>query len=185
MCVLGCLLLVTLSMAAISIGVGAGEGWTPVAPTPDLGINANSPSGPQKTPILIEWDGTTAVIHRNGGTVAVKWSKPSGFLVRGKLLGLDESSGPDNEYQWLSIGDVPESDKEFHKRLKELEGLRKTHYVLFAVRPSGFKTFHRLADEFRGRKIDVGYEPIRQERPVRLILEEPDHVRTANANAVR
>jgi len=178
MCVLGCLLLVTMSMAAISVGVDAGkrgEGWTVVGRA----------DGHKKTPILIEWDGSAAVIHHNGKKVTVKWSKPSGFLVRGSILGGSKRSDGDDEPLWISAGDTPASDKEFHKQLKELEGLRATHYALFAVRPSGFKTFQRFADEFRGRKIDVGFEPIRQDRPVRLLLQETNDAHAPNANPVR
>ena len=177
MCVLGCLLLVTMSMAAISVGVDAGkrgEGWTVVRQADEH----------KKTPILIEWDGSAAVIHRDGSKVSVKWSKPSGFLVRGSLLSGSKGSDDDGPI-WISSKATPESDKEFHKQLKELEGLRATHYALFAVRPSGFKTFNRFADEFRGRKIDVGYEPIRQERPVRLLLQETNNAHAPNASPVR
>ncbi|HXQ69123.1 MAG TPA: hypothetical protein VN844_01485 [Pyrinomonadaceae bacterium] len=51
----------------------------------------------------------------------------------------------------------------------EMTAKRQTHYVLFAVRPSGFKDFQLLADEFRQKKVDVGYEPISQDKPVRLL----------------
>lgn len=57
------------------------------------------------------------------------------------------------------------------KAIARLLPLHKTHYALFAVRPTGFKTFHAMADEFRSRGIDVGYEPIRQERPVHLLKQ--------------
>ena len=54
MCVLATELLVTISMATISLGVGAAEGWIP----------ARDPNHASKTPVLIEWDGKTAIIHR-------------------------------------------------------------------------------------------------------------------------
>jgi hypothetical protein len=53
--------------------------------------------------------------------------------------------------------------------LTEMISKRKTHYVLFAVRPSGFKNFQLLADQFREKKVDVGYEPIPQDKNVRLL----------------
>ncbi|MBN1395263.1 MAG: hypothetical protein JW959_09585 [Pirellulales bacterium] len=179
MCVLGCLLLVTMSMAAISVGVDVGkrgEGWTVAGPVEE---------GRRKTPVLIEWDGGAAVIHCDDKKVAVKWSQPSGVLVSRSVFGIDQATNGEDELIWVSLGEVPESDKEFHEQLKYLEGLRETHYALFAVRPSGFKTFNRFADEFRRLKIDVGYEPIRQERPVRLLIKETKHAQAPNAVSVR
>lgn len=55
MCLLGALLLVTMSMAAINIGAGAGEGWVP------------EPDAASKTPVLIEWDGVNTIWHAEGG----------------------------------------------------------------------------------------------------------------------
>ena len=163
MCVLGCLLLVTMSMAAISVGVDVakrGEGWTVVGPA----------AGYQKTPILIEWDGSTAVIHRDGGKVAVKWSKPSGFLVRtpfGRQQAFGRRRGTRLDFGW---GHYPASDKEFHKQLKELEGLRQRTTRCSPCDPPASRRLIASPTNSAGRKIDIGYEPIRQERPVRLLL---------------
>lgn len=147
MCMLGCLLMVTMSIAALSIGPGVGEGWIP----------RRSPEMKNMTPILIEWDGEKAIIHDEDGIKVAKWSEPSGYLLsngtwyplKGRTLSADISAF-----------------------LESMSKRRATHYALFAVRPSGFGNFQLFADEFRGRKIDVGYEPIRQDKPVRLIEEK-------------
>lgn len=148
MCVLGCLLLVTMGVAALSIGPGVGEGWIPT----------RDPKTESKKPILIEWDGTTATIHRDGRRVQAKWSKPSGVLL--------------SDGEWYELKQEPGSESpELRRFLDELKNQRATHYALFAVRPSGFASFNRFADEFRRFKIDVGYEPIKQEKAVRLLPE--------------
>jgi hypothetical protein len=130
MCVLGVLLFVTLSVAALALGPNAKEGWLP--------LDAQN-SG--KTPILLEWDGESAAIHNGNQLKTIK-----AFLdPKGK-----------NTPELLSF-------------VKEMTTRRNTHYVLFAVRPSGFKNFQLLADEFREKKVDVGYEPIPQDKKVRLL----------------
>lgn len=85
MCVLGCLLLVTLCMAAISLGAGVAERWTPVAATgqatsgrPATGPVAASAAVAPKKPILVEWDGDQAIFHLESGKVLAKWSPPTG-----------------------------------------------------------------------------------------------------------
>ena len=62
MCTLGCLLLVTMSMAMINIGPAVGEGWR---------LEETSSAGTRKKPVLVEWDGKTAVIHRDDRAAAV------------------------------------------------------------------------------------------------------------------
>lgn len=54
MCVLGTELLVTMSMASLSVGVSAREGWMPAA----------NPNPSKKAPVLAEWDGEILLIHR-------------------------------------------------------------------------------------------------------------------------
>lgn len=130
MCVLGVLLFVTLSVAALALGPNAKEGWLPLD-----GQDRN------KTPILLEWDGKSAVIH-NGNQL--------------KSIGVFVDSSDKRTPELLNF-------------LAEMTAKRKTHYVLFAVRPSGFKNFQLLADEFRDKKVDVGYEPIPQDKNVRLL----------------
>jgi len=122
MCTLGCLLLVTMSMATIHIGPSVGEGWVP---------DQKTEKEKGKKPILVEWDGKTAIAHLNGRRVQ------SGM-------------------------------KNLQPIFNELAGMRETHYVLFAVRPTGFENFNILAQEFRKTNLAIGYEPIAQYRPVRL-----------------
>jgi hypothetical protein len=57
MCLLGTLLFITMSVAAINIGPGAGEGWVPAATVNDTA----------KTPLLVEWDGETVIIQYSTG----------------------------------------------------------------------------------------------------------------------
>lgn len=134
MCVLGVLLFVTLSVAALAMGPNVKEGWLPLD-------DVNT----RKTPILVEWDGMKAVIHRENETASV--------LV----------------YSTNKSTITPE----FTAFVTEMERKRKSDYVLFAVRPSGFRNFQMLADEFRNKRIDIGYEPITQDRAVRLIRRQP------------
>lgn len=149
MCMLGCLLLVTISIAAISIGPTAGEGWIPTS----------DPNQTSKIPILIEWDGATAIVHRNGRKKEVKWGGSSQRIKLGDT--------------WLNLGsENKEANSEFNKLLDELAVQRATHYALFAVRQSGFDSFFRFSEAFRERKIDVGYEPIHQKKAVRLLEEK-------------
>jgi len=150
MCLLGTLLLVTMSMAAINIGAGAGEGWVPA---PDSGA---------KTPVLIEWDGKYAVWHSENGLEKIEedfieyvpvgkgWIRysPEGHATR--------VDGPEPNALDSLVG--------------YLERRQRTHYALFAVRPSGFATFRRFASRFEDRHIEIGSEPIDQGKPVRLIL---------------
>lgn len=148
MCMLGCLLLVTISIAALSMGPGAGEGWM---------LMVDSKSAVKK-PILIEWDGAIAIFHWQNQMLKVKWT-PSRHIRIGDA--------------WYSVKSDSDADNaEFNKLLDELTDLRQTHYPLFAVRPSGFTNFGEFAGAFRSRKIDVGYEPILQEKSVRLLREK-------------
>lgn len=130
MCVLGVLLYVTLSVAALAIGPNVKEGWLPLD-TEDK----------KKVPILLEWDGKLAVVHAENRS---KLSEP-----------------------FLDAND--EGTPQLSRFLSEMVGRRQTHYILFAVRPSGFRNFQILADKFRERKVDVGYEPIPQDKQVRLL----------------
>ena len=130
MCVLGVLLFVTLSVAALAIGPNVAEGWLP----------QNDPDR-KKIPILVEWDGSSAVIHKDNRQTT--------------LAALSEEKRSPTA--------------EFRAFIDEMVAIRSTHYVLFAVRPSGFGSFNIVADEFRDRRVDVGYEPIPQDKPVRLL----------------
>src|SRR5687768_9415867 len=125
MCVLG-----ALSVAALAIGPNVKEGWLP--------IDAQQR---KKIPILLEWDGQSAVIHADDRSKLVQ-----------TFLDSDDKNTP-----------------ELSTFLTAMMAKRKTHYVLFAVRPSGFENFQLLADQFREKKVDVGYEPIPQDKKVRLL----------------
>jgi len=134
MCTLGSLLYVTLIVASLCIGPGAGEIW----------VQGHGKDQPHKIPVLIEWDGRVATVHRAGRRDRAAWEvSQQGAASASPLVGI----------------------------LAELERRKETHYALFAVRPAGFKTFNLFADEFRQRHIDVGYEPIEEGRPVHLDRE--------------
>ena len=128
MCVLGVLLFVTLSVAALALGPNVKEGWLPI-----------QSSDHNKTPVLLEWDGKNAVIHRGN-----------------QLSSIEAFAGGKNK-------------PELSNFITEMVAKRNTHYVLFAVRPSGFENFQVLADRFREKRVDVGYEPIPQDKKVRLL----------------
>ena len=74
MCVLGCLLLVTISMSAISLGAGATEAWS------THGIGAAGKTLSPKDPILVEWDGKIAIFQLGNREVRGEWAaeKPDG-----------------------------------------------------------------------------------------------------------
>lgn len=151
MCLLGALLLVTMSAAAINVGIGAGEGWIP-QPTIDE----------QKTPVLIEWDGHYATWHSETGLKTleenfIEYAKKDGQWIRWDEKGSGRRV------------DGPQPNP-LDPLVTFLESRRQTHYALFAVRPSGFKTFLRFASRFEDRDIQIGSEPVDQAKPVRLIL---------------
>lgn len=149
MCLLGTLLLVTMSMAAINVGAGAGEGWVP-EPGPGL-----------KTPVLIEWDGRYAIWHSETGVRRLEENFVEYVPFGRGWLRYD----PKGHAQRVA-GPRP---NELDPLIEYLEARRATHYALFAVRPSGFATFRRFASRFEDRNIDTGSEPIDQGKPVRLL----------------
>jgi hypothetical protein len=140
MCTLGSLLYVTLIVASLCIGPGAGIGWIPVY----------KEGQPHKVPVLIEWDGKVATVHRDGKRVRVAWDG---------LEEVTEESGHGDRGAAASLGEI----------LSDLAARRETHYALFAVRPSGFENFQLFAHQFRQLQIDIGYEPMGEDRPVRLL----------------
>ena len=143
MCTLGTLLLVTLCMAAINMGPGAGEAWIPSGDATKL----------SKTPVLIEWDGEEATVHRDGKRehIRVAFSRTV-KIVDGQL----KFNEPEDERPKLEA------------LLLEMQSRKSTHYALFAVRPNGFNTFLSLRSEFDEKDIPVGYEPVPQGKSVRL-----------------
>jgi hypothetical protein len=160
-CGIGALLLIMMGATAVNLGSVKAEGWVPAR-------NANHPS---KSPVLVEWDGSSAVIHQGGKKLSVPWSEASQILVG---EGACVAANSDKSASGAQAVSTALSDL-----FSELEDKRATHYALFAVRPSGFSSFRRFANEFRCRKIDVGYEPIAQDRKVRLLR------RVAESNAAR
>jgi biopolymer transport protein ExbD len=128
LCVLGTELLVTMSTATISLGVGLGEGWVP------------NPDKFSKKPILLEWDGQVVTVQRKSGDETIP-------------VNVQEKSLPPA----LKI------------LIDELAVKHETDYALFAVRPSGFENYFRLAEKFKDRGIDVGDEPVEQGKRIRLM----------------
>lgn len=149
-CVLGCLLLVTLGVAALSLGPAAGEGWLVV----------RSPESSAKPPVLVEWDGKHAVVHGRGGSP-----------TRAAWLAEPPPNAGTNKEDIAALVSLKRSD-EMLKLLAVFASRRATEYPLFAVRPGGFASFELFADDFREKGIDVGYEPIGQSRTLILTLKE-------------
>ena len=164
LCLLGTLLLVTMSMAAISLGAGAGEGWIPEPGQASAG----------KTPILVEWDGTTAVWHKGQALVRIQAAGQTEFIqLGGTWFHIRRGEGKELNLELLN-GAPPRGPLD--DLLDELAAKHATHYALFAVRPSGFDSFPRFSAQFRARNIDIGYEPIEQTKPVRLMPPKPEVV---------
>lgn len=149
MCVLGCLLLVTMSIAALSIGPELGEGWIP-------GENDRASS---KIPILIEWDGKTVIVHRDGIKRELAWAPRRALYMR---LDAPDAEPPGG-------GERAGARATFEAFIEEMVQRKETHYALIAVRPSGFDNFAVFASEFRRKDITLGFEPIDQNKPVRLL----------------
>jgi hypothetical protein len=143
MCTLGTLLLVTLCMAAINMGPGAGEAWIPTSETNKL----------NRIPILIEWDGEAATIHRDDKRERIRVAFTRSIRIVDGQLKIEE---PDDDRPQLE------------SLLSEMALKSESNYALFAVRPSGFQSFLSLRSEFDDKNIPVGYEPIQQGKAVRL-----------------
>lgn len=171
MCTLGCLLFVTLSVAALSIGPDRGEGWI---------VGAKRSDGRQ--PVLVEWDGVAAVLHRDGRRLKVPWQSndaelpapsPATVATAGAGVGPVPLAGVSQE----TVAGGPGASRQltFHTMMSWFYENRQTQYVLFAVRPSGFGSFDEFAEEFRTRGIKIGYEPIAQGRAVTLLKGDTPH----------
>jgi hypothetical protein len=171
MSMLGCLLLVTMSVAALNMGPGAGEGWTPTEDDGAKGKKAGSDGlvpavGEEKkakTPVLVEWDGVTATIHRADARECIVLSETPVMTDK-------------NSFFNKPLGKIQRPGRaDFERFLDEMSKLRETHYALFAVRPSGFDGFWLLRSEFESRGIPIGYEPIHQDKSVRLVLNNTNY----------
>lgn len=139
--VLATLLFVTMVMASINIGIGAGEGWIPM----------ENSGTEKKSPVLAEWDGETIIIQRPTG-------KESISIGRNKDL-------------WWNKSTLEFKSSELLKFMSEMNSQKDKSYVLFAVRPSGFENFQSLAAEFRSKGISIGYEPIEKGKRIKLIKD--------------
>jgi hypothetical protein len=152
MCLLGTLLLVTMSMAAINVGAGASEGWAP------------QPGPGSKTPVLVEWDGRYATWHSETGLRRMEENFVEYVPFGRGWLRYDPQG---------HAARVPEpKPNELDPLIEYLEARRTTHYALFAVRASGFATFRRFVSRFENRNLDTGSEPIEQGKSVRLLPPE-------------
>jgi biopolymer transport protein ExbD len=150
MCLLGTLLLVTMSVAVINIGAGAGEGWVPQ-------LDKDS-----KIPVLVEWDGKYAVWHAGNDIRTIEENFIEYTPVNGTWVRYD----PDGRGHPVN-GPQPNP---LDPLVNYLQSHESTHYALFAVRPSGFKNFRRFASRFEDRQIEIGSEPLDQGKSVRLVM---------------
>ncbi len=142
MCTLGCLLLVTLSMAAISVGPSKTEGWIPI-----YDKTAKHP----KKPILVEWDGSQLVVH----------------TIDDRII-----TGPFDASATSDSGGTPSFSPELQSFMDWIVANKDHYYVLLAVRPSGFGHIHTVHDAFTNRGLDIGMEPVDQARPIKLLAGE-------------
>jgi hypothetical protein len=149
LCLLATLLLVGLSKGAIDVGAGAGVGW----------LSQAYPQG--RIPVLIEWDGSHAIWHSEKGFRRIE----ENFVLYNNTDG-----------SWSRVNANGKSEKvngpqanAMDPLLDYLDAHRQTHYALIAVRPAGFKNFHRFAARFEARKIEMASEPIEEGIGLRLI----------------
>ncbi|MGE4088379.1 MAG: hypothetical protein AB7F93_09865 [Immundisolibacter sp.] len=131
--------LLTATLGMASLSLGPG-----VAETWDMAARDGTAS---KAPVLVEWDGSALTVHEGAQRRRVPW--------------LDD--------QAAAAGGMRPRSAAMQRLLAEFGQRSATGYVLFAVRPSGFATLPRLTDDFRAAHIDIGYEPVGQERGVQLL----------------
>jgi hypothetical protein len=142
LCVLGCLLLITLSMAALSLG-SAGEEWR--QPCPAVG-DADSQKVNSRSPILLIWDGSKVLTKLDIGSICVTYPQDQPAVEC------------PNHYRKGSLDEI----------VRYLRETRDKNFAFFAIRPSGFEGFPRLRFEFDRDNINVGFEPIGQKKDVRM-----------------
>lgn len=133
--------LLFITMAMASINVGAGAA--------EGWIPTKTHEGNSKIPILVEWDGEMVTIQRPSGHKRI-------------VLGKEVRQWWNSDWEFRNDG--------MHDFWEEVKKQSNTHYVLFAVRPSGFETFQTLAAEFRNAGVSVGYEPVEQNKRIQLKL---------------
>lgn len=131
--------LLLATLGMASLSIGPNLGETWQLAAPEAGA-------PAKTAVLIEWDGKEAVVHEGHGG-------------RRRLPAMQEVR---------SAGEGEQLSVEVRELIREFGRKDATTYPLFAVRPSGFDSFRLLALNFRRAEVDIGYEPVGQDRPVQL-----------------
>ncbi len=131
-CLMAVLLLIVMSMVAFSVGPCVAEIWMYSEGTSD------------KTPVLVEWDGSEVIIYPH------KTHVPS--------IKAFENKG--------------DNDSDFGLLMKQIKDEGNTRYLYFAVRPSGFINFEPIIGLVQANGVDIGYEPVDQNRPLGIIEEE-------------
>lgn len=92
----------------------------------------------KREPLMIEWDGSQVTIHPSG--TKVSWAEAS-----------------KNE----GVNDSP-----FGQLLLKVRQEKARYYIFVAVRPSGFGNLGQLVDLMHKQKLNFGYEPFEQGRPI-------------------
>lgn len=134
--------LLFITMSIASVNVGAGAA--------EGWIPAKTVGSQNKIPILVEWDGVTVVIQEVKGHKNI-------------ALGREVRRWWNSDWQFRN--------DEMRAFWNDMKKRSSTHYVLFAVRPSGFENFQVLASEFRNAKVSVGYEPVEQGKKIQIKTE--------------
>lgn len=104
--------------------------------------------------VLIEWGYRASAFKENGRRVEVAWdaaaweSMETGSVLRTGVAGIPP---------------------EMRDLLDEISSQRGKRYALFAVRPSGFKSFAAMRALCEQRHIRVGYDTIGEESKVELM----------------
>jgi hypothetical protein len=135
---IGLLICLLGALLLTTLGIATLSLGPSAAETWELAAHAGAPAA--KQPVLVEWDGKDAIVHDGE--------------QRRRVPGLR--------------GAADEITAAMRELIAEFRADRSRRYPLFAVRPSGFGTFRALAQAFRRAEVDIGYEPIGQDRPVRL-----------------
>lgn len=135
MCTLGCLLLVALSMASLSLG-SAPEEWRPET------------GGGGKIPVLLIWDGETLLWKSGKRDICL------GIQTNGSFVPPACPAGS--------------MSRDLNELRTYFQAQRDTHYALIAIRPSGFANFSDVKKLFADQQVAIGYEPIAQNKQVRL-----------------
>ena len=139
MCMLGCLLFITLSLVSLSL-INVGLIFLP-HPAP-------------KTPIKVEWAQQGAVMQDL--KEPIRWSDQAWLTL--------ESGDTQN----LTDQDTPPA---FQQLLAKCKGKDAGYYPVFAVRPSGFKTFGAIHDLCARDGIQIGYYPAGEKQRVTLVVD--------------